>query len=85
MPANGPGAAGSAGRRDGIDLAHHPQDAGQFAALVAPIRRQQQPAFGRYLRGWGGHGSSLTCAVVADGKSYPTTVLRGLRGIVNHR
>ena len=52
------GRVGNIRHRDGIDLAHHLQDAGQFAALIAPVRRQQQPAFGRRLGGWGCHGSS---------------------------
>ena len=37
--------------RDGVDLADGLQNAGQFAALIAPIRRQQQPALGRSLIG----------------------------------
>ena len=42
---------GNLRRRDGVDLADGLQDAGQFAALIAPIRSQQQPAFGRSLVG----------------------------------
>ena len=42
---------GNLRRRDGVDLADGLQDAGQFAALIAPIRSQQQPAFGRSLFG----------------------------------
>ncbi len=33
-------------RRNGIDHAHGLQNAGQFAALIAAVRRQKQPAFG---------------------------------------
>ena len=53
------GRVGKVGRRHGSDLAHHSQDAGQLAALVAPVRSQQQPAFGRWLGGWNCHGSSV--------------------------
>ena len=42
---------GNLRRRDGVDLADGLQDVGQFAALIASIRRQQQPALGRGLIG----------------------------------
>jgi hypothetical protein len=42
---------GNLRRRDGVDLADGLQDVGQFAALIAPIRCEQQPAFGRSLLG----------------------------------
>ena len=58
------GRVGNIRHRDGIDHAYSPQDVGQFAALIAPVRRQQQPAFGRRL-GWLGLswilGVAATC------------------------
>jgi hypothetical protein len=75
------GRVGKVRHRDGIDFARHPQDAGEFAALIAPVRRQQQPAFGRRLDSWGCHGSSWSGD--AAGNDYVTRVLSGLRGVVN--
>ena len=41
--------------RDGVDLADGLQNADEFAAVIAPIRGQQQPALGRSLVGCGCH------------------------------
>ena len=37
--------------RDGRDLAHRLQNAGEFAAAIAAVGRKQQTAFGRSLFG----------------------------------
>ena len=49
------GRVGNVRCRDGVDLADGLQNAGEFAALIAPIRSQQQPALGRSLVGYRCH------------------------------
>ena len=80
MPANLAGRVGNIRRRDGIDLAHHLQNAGQFAALVAPVRRQQQPAFGRRLGGWGCHGVLVDWRGCDRQHKLPDNGFPGLKG-----
>ena len=55
-PRNGIGGRlGNFRGRDGIDVTHGLQDAGQFAALVGAVRGKQQAAFGRSLGSYGCH------------------------------
>src|SRR5216684_6344826 len=76
------GSVGNIRRGNGINLAHGLQNAGQFAALIASVRRQQQPAFGRRRVGESCHNSSLAGGDDRQ-QDYLIRHSPGLTGIMN--